>query len=137
MNTIIDRIKIYIGNTGFKGFITIIIFFAIFWFGIDAFLKDREIIFIFLYTAGICTAFAAGKLLSRNSGKYTVALRIFIITAAVTGFSQSIPAVENFVRNHETVFTCVLFSLIGFFITGNFIVYSNPLFTPDAGTPDE
>ncbi len=137
MIRIADRIKIYKNNTGFKGMLTILVFFAIFWFGIDVFLKDNSIFFIFFYIGGIITALAGWKILSVNSGKYTMALRIFILTAVTIGFAQSIPAVEDFIKSNEAVFTCVLFCLIGFFITGNFIVYSNPLFTAEIEKAEE
>jgi len=137
MINIADRIKIYQKNTGFKGMITILIFLAVFWFGLEAFLKDNGIFFIFFYIAGIITALAGWKILSRNSGKYTIALRIFILTAVIAGFAQSIPSVEDFIKSNEVVFTCVLFCLIGFFITGNFIVYSNPLFTVQGEKSEE
>lgn len=137
MINIADRIKIYKNNTGFRGMITILIFLAVFWFGIEAFLKDNRTFFIFFYIAGIITALAVWKILTRNSGKYTIALRIFILTAVIAGFAQSIPAVEDFIKSNEAAFTCVLFSLIGFFITGNFIVYSNPLFVAEVEKAEE
>lgn len=137
MIKIADRIKVYKNNTGFRGIVTIIMFFAIFWFGTEAFLKDSSTFFIFFYIAGIIAAVAGWKILSVNSGKYTMALRIFILAAVAAGFAQSIPAVEKFIESNESVFTSVLFTLIGFFIAGNFIVYSNPLFTAEGEKAEE
>lgn len=137
MINIADRIRIYKNNTGFKGMITILVFFAVFWFGIEAFMEDNSTFFIFFYIAGIITALAGWKILTHYSGKYTMALRIFILTAVIAGFAQSIPVVEDFIKNNEAAFTCVLFILIGFFITGNFIVYSNPLFSTEIEKAEE
>lgn len=137
MKIISERIRIYIQNTGFKGMITILLFFAVFWFGTEAFLKDNNTFFIFFYIAGIITAAAVWKMLKRYSEKYTMALRVFILAAVTVGFAQSIPAVEDFIKSNEAVFTCVLFALIGFFITGNFIVYSDPLFVAGSEKTEE
>lgn len=100
-------------------------YFGLFGAGIFAFIQSGMFI-LFFYITGISISLAVSKLLSENPQRFINSLRYFLLLAAVAGFSQYIPAVENFVNNKPSVFLSPLFLLLGFFLTGNFIVYSDP-----------
>ena len=81
---------------------------------------------ILFYFAGIIISATARGILTASPEKFSMALRIFILSAVTAGFAKSMPAVELFAREHHTAVNCVFFLLTGFFIAGNFIVYSSP-----------
>ena len=125
LKTISANIKSYTVNTGFRGFAAVVIFLFMLWTGIDDFLERGEPAIFFYFAGIIISATVRGKL-TASPEKFSMALRIFILSAVTAGFAKSIPVVELFAMGHHTAISCVFFLLTGFFIAGNFIVYSAP-----------
>ena len=123
MEILSEKIKNYFNNTGFKGLLSLIIYLFLFWIGIDELIKNKQL-FILFYIIGIVAALISVKLIINNSQKFIISLRIFILSAVTAGFVKSIPDIETFIGQFSRTINILLFTLLGFFLTGSFIVYS-------------
>jgi hypothetical protein len=121
----IERLKTFVRNLGWRGYLYITGFFLMVYIGVDIFIKEGDI-FLVYFMAGVVIATSLRRVILQRTSQFAFFTNIIVIAVFIIGLATYINAVDAFIDKYDAVIGSVVFFLVGFLLIGSFWIYSDP-----------